>query len=299
MAAQHVHHAHALLLNVIDPAHQIFKILVLEGIQNQAGQEEVVGHAARLAQLLVGLFPVAGVDFGQDAQAVLLGNAAHPLQHLPGVWLIQEVLGAGGFGGVGKSVQTDDPGAVVRQLVQGLVVELPHQRGGHVQVHLAQIAAAAFQMIHHGGLVGLELTEVHGGGLFAPLQRGVHQLGNAAGRLILDAKALHQLAGVHLAVAHLLIEGVPVGHLAAVRHAHHQDGQAGLAEEHILDFFLVRLDVALFGHLAVAFQEPVPVDEEVLVAGVLAVFQQILKLGRQHRGVVQDQVEFQVNAQFA
>ena len=35
---------------------------------------------------------------------------------------------------------------------------------------------------------------------------------------------------------------------------------------------LVRLDVALFGHLAVALPEPVPVDEEVLVAGVLAVF---------------------------
>ena len=299
VAAQHVHHTHALLLDVVDPAHQILKVFVLEGIQNQAGQEEVVGHAARLAQLFVGLLPVAGVDLGQDAQAVFLGNAAHPLQHLPGVRLVEEVLCAGGLGGVGEGIQTDDLCAVVRQLVQGLVVELPHQRRGHVQIHLAQIAAAALQMVHHRGLVGLEFAEVHGGGLFAPLQRRVHQVRNAAGRLILDAQALHQLAGVHLAVAHLLIEGVPVGHLAAVRHAHHQDGQAGLAEEHIPNQLGIRLDVALLGHLAVSFPELVPVDEEVLIAGVLAVFEQVLELGRQHRGVVQNQIELQIDAQFA
>jgi len=62
----------------------------------------------------------------------------------------------------------------------------------------------------------------------------------------------------------------------------------------VLDQVRAWLDVALRRHLAVTGPEGVPVDEEVVVGRPLAAGQDVLELGRQHRGVVEDEVELQV-----
>ena len=46
----------------------------------------------------------------------------------------------------------------------------------------------------------------------------------------------------------------------------------------MLDQFLIRLDISFFSHGSLSFPELVPVDKEITVFGVVAVFQDILKL---------------------
>ncbi len=95
---------------------------------------------------------------------------------------------------------------------------------------------------------------------------------------------------------HLLVEGVPIGALGAVGELYHQHGQAGLAEEHVLDVLLPGNQHALFVQLAAAFPELVPVDEEILIGGGVPFFHQVLELGRLDGQVVQDEVQLQVDA---
>ena len=162
-----------------------------------------------------------------------------------------------------------------------------------VQVHLAQIPTPRLQPVHHGVAGGLEAGEVDVGGSRALVQRRRDPLGQGQRGDVLQPGHLHQVLRVRRGVAHLLVERVPVGLLAAVGHAHHEDRQPRLAEEHGLDQGRVGLHVALVGHLAVPRPEGVPVDEEVPVRRPLALGQQVLELRGQHRGVVQDEVELQ------
>ena len=98
-----------------------------------------------------------------------------------------------------------------------------------------------------------------------------------------------------MVIAHLLVEGVPVGHIPSVGETNHENGQTGLAEEHIPDQLRPGLDVPLGCHVAAALPEPVPVDEEVPVGGSIAVFQNVLELPGEYRGMVQNEVQGQVN----
>ena len=143
-----------------------------------------------------------------------------------------------------------------------------------------------FQPVAYGVLVCTECTEIHVGWLAVSIQTGGHDVIQLARRTVLYPCDLHELLYGRALVGYFLIEGVPVGDILAVGHAHHQDGQAGLAEEHLFEVFFVRLDVSLVGHGAVAFPEGVPVDEKVLVLGLLTVFEQILELRAEHRGMV-------------
>ena len=95
---------------------------------------------------------------------------------------------------------------------------------------------------------------------------------------------------------HLLVEGVPIGALGAVGKLHHQHGQAGLAEEHVLDVLLPGDQDALFVQVAAAFPELVPVDEEILIGRGVPFFHQVLELRGLDGQVVQDEVQLQVDA---
>ena len=119
-----------------------------------------------------------------------------------------------------------------------MLIELLHQGGVDVQVHLAQV--------------------------------------------VLPAVPVH---------VHLLVEGVPVGALGAVGKLHHQHGQAGFAEEHILDVLLPGNQDALFVDVAAAFPELVPVDEEVLILRGVALLEQVLELGGLDGHMVQDDIQ--------
>jgi len=145
--------------------------------------------------------------------------------------------------------------------------------------------------------VALEAAEVGVARAAAVVEDGVEPVGEHVGGAVLQGRRLHEVLGVHAWVAHLLVEGVPVGLLRAIGHADHEDRQAGLAEEHVLDEVLIGLDVALRGHLAVAVPERVPVDEEVRVLRGLPVAQDVLELRGEHGGVVEDEVELEVDPQ--
>ena len=66
MAAQHIHGLHAGGEDLVGPALQLLAGPHLEGVQHQAGEEEVVDHVALLGDGLVGALAVACVDLRQQ-----------------------------------------------------------------------------------------------------------------------------------------------------------------------------------------------------------------------------------------
>ena len=80
---------------------------------------------------------------------------------------------------------------------------------------------------------------------------------------------------------------------------HHQDGQTGLAEKHVLNQFRDWLDVAIRSHHPMPSPKFILVDGKVLVSGVRSIFQKILELWRQHRGMIRNQIELQRDPQAA
>ena len=100
-----------------------------------------------------------------------------------------------------------------------------------------------------------------------------------------------QVLRVYGVVEHFLIECIPVRNLGAIRHTHHQNRQAGFAEKHLIQIFFVWLNIPLCGHFPAAVPEFVPIDEEIFVFGLLPFLQQILKLRRENRCVVQNKIQ--------
>ena len=84
---------------------------------------------------------------------------------------------------------------------------------------------------------------------------------------------LQQILRVYGVVEHFLIECIPVRNLGAVRHTHHQNRQARLAEEHFIQIFFSRLNIPLCGHFPAAVPELIPVDEEIFIFGRLSFLQ--------------------------
>ena len=149
MAAQHIHGAHVLFQNLIGPACQLFAGLLFESVQNKTGKEKVVDHIAFFGDGAICPLFVAGVDFRQKGDTVRLGHIGDLLEKLPGAGVVEEVFGTYFFRRVGKSIQPDDLCAITGQGRQGLLVEVQHQRGFDVQVHLAKIMLfAVFIHVH-------------------------------------------------------------------------------------------------------------------------------------------------------
>ena len=118
------------------------------------------------------------------------------------------------------------------------------------------------------------------------------------GSSILNPGNFHQLLDGGTLILDILIEGVPIGHIPSVGKPHHENGQARLAEKHILNQFRIGLDIAFLRHLSPAGPKGIPVDEKVPIGRLVPVFQDVLKLRAEHRGMVQNKVQLQVNAQF-
>ena len=116
---------------------------------------------------------------------------------------------------------------------------------------------------------------------------------------VLQGQRGHERLLLQRRIAHLLIERVPVGDLAAVRQADHQQRQAGLAQKHVLHGGRVGLDIALRRHPPVALPEGVPVDEEIAVGGGVPAAQDVLELRGEHGQVVEHEVELEVEPQRA
>ena len=160
---------------------------------------------------------------------------------------------------------------------------------------MSQIFPAALQIGAYGFPISVQLSEIHFGGRFSGIQRIVDHSGQKHRFSILDRRCLHQVLGVYPVVFHLLVEGIPVGNIPAVRETYHQNWQTGLPEEHILCKLRVRPDIALGGHGPVAFPESVPVNKEIPVGGTVSVFQNVLKFPGQYGGVIQDEIQGQVH----
>ena len=103
----------------------------------------------------------------------------------------------------------------------------------------------ALQIVAYRFPVAVQAAEVHFLGGLPGIQRLVHKLRQPVCLAVLQIPGVHQVLGIHTVILHLLVEGVPVGHIPAVREADHQNGQSGLPEEHILDERRIRLNVAL------------------------------------------------------
>ena len=111
----------------------------------------------------------------------------------------------------------------------------------------------------------------------------------------MHAECTNQIQGIQFGITNLLIKCVPIRNFTAVWHTHHQDGKSGLAEEHLPDQFIIRLDIAFWCHRSMTLPEFIPVDEEILVRGGFPLTQEILKLWRKYGGMIEDKVEFQCN----
>ena len=162
---------------------------------------------------------------------------------------------------------------------------------------MPQIFPVAFQIIPYRRAKDLQRAKVHFRRGLPGIQGLIDNLCKAKGLPVLGVGRLHQVLGIHMVVVNALIEGVPVGDLSAVRKAHHKDGQTWLAEEHIPDQRCIRLDIALSRHFTVALPKAIPVDEKVPEGGIVTVFQNILKFLGQYGGVVQNEIQGQVDIQ--
>ncbi len=108
--------------------------------------------------------------------------------------------------------------------------------------------------------------------LFAALQCGVDQRRDTLCCQVLDMESANQFQRINFRILDLLIKRVPIGDFFAVWHTDHQDRQARLAEEHVLDQIGVRLDVSVRGHGSVSRPKMIPIDKKVFVPGVFTVF---------------------------
>ena len=299
VAAQHVYRADALVPFFLGPPGQIFAGMVFDGINDQPRQEEVIGHVALPGQGAVCAFGIAGVDFRQEGQPQRLSHAVNLLQQVPGFRLVHEVAPSRLLGSVGEGIQPDDGRTIASQLFQCFTIILPHQGRFQVEIHLPQVTAAGFYRLHRSLAAAFKTGEVGPGRPFARLYRRIDSSGQPVCLCILQAAGRHQILRVKHRIAHLLIEGVPVRPLAAIGHANHQDGQARLAEEHVLNQCRVWLDVSLRRHLALSRPEAVPVDKEVTVGRFIAPRQQILKLRAEHGKVIEHKVQLQIQPKLA
>ena len=80
MAAQHGHGTDTVPLLFPGPRLQIPTVGIFQGVDDQAGQEEIVCHVPLFRHLGIHLFPVAGMDLGQQCQAIFVGQAPDLLQ---------------------------------------------------------------------------------------------------------------------------------------------------------------------------------------------------------------------------
>ena len=177
------------------------------------------------------------------------------------------------------------------------MVIVPDQGRADIQVHLPQIFPAALQIIPYRPAKGLQRAKVHFRRGLPGIQCPIDSRRKAKGLPILGVGRLHQVLGIHMVVVNALIEGIPVGDLPAVREAHHEDWQPRLAEEHVPDQGGIRLNIALSRHFTVALPKAIPVDEKVPEGGIVTVFQNILKFLGQYGGVVQNEIQGQVDIQ--
>ena len=297
MAAQHVQRAEAPPEDLPGPGRQRFAVLLLQGVQDQPGEEEVVNHVALLPDRPVYALPIAGMDLRQQRQGQGIRQFPHPGEQVPGAGIVHEIPGTHFLGRIGKRVKPDNARPVVPQAPQGISVELPHQRGTDVQVHLAQVPPAGLQQFRQRFQPGVQSVQVRCFRQPPFGSRPVRGLSQPLRNPVAAVRHRQEILGIQRGIADLLVEGVPVGHVLPVRHPDHEDRQAGLAEEHVFDLFRIRPDISLFGHGAGALPEFVPVNKEIRVPGSSPVLQDVLKLGRKNRGVVQDKVQLQFNAE--
>jgi len=167
--------------------------------------------------------------------------------------------------------------------------------GAGVEIHLPQVVALAVQQRQRGGamvVVAVQVDVVRGD---AVLDGAVDHHRHRGCRGLVDA-GRDELVRGDGPVADLLVEGVPVGSLGAVREAHVQDRQARLAQEELLQILRAREHVAVRAHVAVLVPEGVPVHEEVLVRRRVAAAQQVPELRRAHGEVIQHQVQLELDA---
>ena len=88
MTAQHVDDLEVLVQNFLCPVLEILAVAGLQRIDQQAGEEEVVGHIALAAHGLLNSLAVAGVNFGQKGQTVFVRQTTDALQNVPGAGLV-------------------------------------------------------------------------------------------------------------------------------------------------------------------------------------------------------------------
>ncbi|MPN00297.1 hypothetical protein SDC9_147491 [bioreactor metagenome] len=128
MAAEHVDHAKIVPLQLLRPARNQRAGAGLQRIQQQPRQKEIVGHVAAPRNLGVGLLGIRRVNLRQEHGPLSRRHAAQPIQHLPGLRLVEEVAPARNLGSVCKCVQPDDLCAVGGELLQYLLVKRPDER---------------------------------------------------------------------------------------------------------------------------------------------------------------------------
>ena len=87
-----------------------------------------------------------------------------------------------------------------------------------------------------------------------------------------------QVLHIDLIELDLLIKGVPVAFDTAIGETKLKDRQLGFAHEQLVQILLVGHHMTALTTAAVILPELVPVDEEVRVFGIFAVFHQVDKL---------------------
>ena len=216
------------------------------------------------------------MDLRKQRQVIFVCQFADFFQQFPGSRLIQEVFLTRLLRRIGKCIQTDDLCAVSSQCFQSILIELPYQRGFDVQIHLSQVFSLALQQFHNAVLTAVIDGEFRR--FLTCCDLFVDFLCDQICLIILHVSYLHDILCIQNRIFDFLIEGIPVRYIFPIRETYHQDRKTRLAEEHMLDQLLIRLDVAFLGHGSLTVPEFVPVNEEITIFGIVTIFQNILKL---------------------
>ena len=272
MAAEHVHRADVFSPEFLRPAHQPRAVMVLNRVNHQPRQEKVVGHIALSSDLFIGSRRIRVMDLRQKGQAMRIGRLANAFQRVPRVRLVHKIAQPRRFGRIGKRIQPHNRRAVFGQLAQHAVIIRPDPLAFQVQIHLAEVFPPRFQQLNACLAAAFKAREIHLLRLLSGLQPRVKPRGQNRRLAILHIRNAHQILRIDRVIADLLIERVPIRHIAPIRQANHQNRQPRLAEEHATNVFFFRLDVSGVGHFAASRPELIPIHEKIAIRRCVAVF---------------------------